>query len=448
MSEYRLTVYLEQFQRPVGTLVGYEDYTLHFSYERAYGELEDALPLSLRMPLSQSEYTDLACRAFFQNLLLEGRRLDQVADREGLDRDNVAGLLSHLGQECPGAISIVPEGNPPGKQPGIIPDDYREIEANELAAEVRAMHEGKPPRRNRRISLAGVQGKLAVTVGEDGRLYETAEGVGAPTTHVLKVGDPDYHALVENEYICLKLARRLGLDAAHATIGYADDVPYLLVERFDRYRDSNGYIHRRHQEDTCQALGLPGTLKYEEHGHGDRRATLDGIFDLLGETVSPIEARQAMISITVFNYLIANFDAHAKNFALLYQGRRPHLAPFYDIVSTGVYPDTSKSFALSIGGKQDYDEIGGNEWGAFLNESGIRTNGAQKRVLNRTIKPLVEGVLPELDTLLEEENLEHRGRRIRNLVGAGIRNLNDAFGWSVPADTDAPVATPPGWRMS
>lgn len=448
MSKYLLDVYLEQFDEPVGALVGHEDYTLHFYYAPAYIGLEDALPLSLRMPLSQPEYADYACRAFFQNLLMEGRRLDQLADKEGLDRDNIAGLLSHLGQECPGAISIVPKGDPPGKRPGIIPNDYREIEADELAVEVRAMHEGKPPRRDRRISLAGVQDKLAVTVGEDGRLYESTEGIGAPTTHVLKVGDPHYHALVENEYICLKLARRLGMDVAHATIGYADEIPYLLVERFDRYRDSNGYIHRLHQEDTCQALGLPGTLKYEDQGHGERRAAFEGIFDVLGETATPIEARQAMISMTVFNYLIANFDAHAKNFALLYQGPRPHLAPFYDIVSTGVFPDTSRSFALSIGGKQNYDEIGSREWERFLDEIGIRTNGAQKRVLRNTIKPLAERLLPELDGLLEQQNLEHRGRRIRNLVGAGLRNFNDAFGWDIPADTDAPVATPPGWRMS
>ena len=439
---------LEQFDKPVGKLVGYEDYTLDFGYDPAYTELEDALPLSLRMPLSRREYGDFVCRAFFQNLLMEGRRLDQVADREGLDRDNIAGLLSHLGQECPGAISIVPEGSPPGKRPGIIPEDYREIDADELAAEVRAMRDGRPPRRNRRISLAGVQDKLAITVGEEERFYESAESVGAPTTHVLKVGDPDYDGLVQNEYICLKLARRLGLDAVHATIGYAEEIPYLLLERFDRYRDSNGYIHRLHQEDTCQALGLPGTLKYEEEGHGERRATLKGIFSVFGETAAPIEARQAMIAMTVFNYLIANFDAHAKNFALLYQGRHPHLAPFYDIVSTGVYPDTSQSFALSIGGKQEYDAIGAYEWARFLTDIGVPTKGAQKRVLRHTIKPLAERVLPELDRLLEEERLEHRGRRIRNLVGAGVRNFNDAFGWDVPADTDAPVVTPPGWRMS
>lgn len=39
----------------------------------------------------------------------------------------------------------------------------------------------------------------------------------------------------------------------------------------------------------------------------------------------------------IFNALIGNHDAHAKNFSLLYVGKIPVLAPFYDTLSTAVY---------------------------------------------------------------------------------------------------------------
>ena len=79
-----------------------------------------------------------------------------------------------------------------------------------------------------RLSLAGAQDKLAVCV--EGDAIGLARG-GRPTTHILKPFIAALEGTVENEYFCMRLARRLGLTAPAVSIGRVADTPYLLVER-------------------------------------------------------------------------------------------------------------------------------------------------------------------------------------------------------------------------
>ena len=67
------------------------------------------------------------------------------------------------------------------------------------------------------------------------------------------------------------LAQALGLPTASVTTGRAGERSDLLVERYDRHVD-HGAVTRLHQEDFCQALGLPPAAKYEFNGTGVSRA--------------------------------------------------------------------------------------------------------------------------------------------------------------------------------
>jgi serine/threonine-protein kinase HipA len=150
----------------------------------------------LSLPLTDEPYGDALTRAFFDNLLQErDGSLADVMAREGLARDDVAGLLLHLGKDCPGALSVLPVGAPPVKVPGDYTSDYSPIEQATLVEIVTALHErGRLPRGTSDPSpLAGVQSKIALTVLPDGRFAEPNAGTGAPTTHILKV--PDQHHL-------------------------------------------------------------------------------------------------------------------------------------------------------------------------------------------------------------------------------------------------------------
>src|SRR5208337_95537 len=71
---------------------------------------------------------------------------------------------------------------------------------------------------------------------------------------------------VENEYLCLCLLESLGLAAAKARMNRFGDRSVLIVERFDRHWSEDGRLLRLPQEDSCQALSIPPTLKYESEG--------------------------------------------------------------------------------------------------------------------------------------------------------------------------------------
>ena len=124
MSEHKLDVRLDGFENPVGTLVKTNAGGLRFQYHLHHANKADALPLSLSLPLNDEPYGDVLTRAFFDNLLQErDGPLQSVMAREGIARDDVAGLLFHLGRDCAGAISVLPEGAPPVKVPGDFSQD-------------------------------------------------------------------------------------------------------------------------------------------------------------------------------------------------------------------------------------------------------------------------------------------------------------------------------------
>ena len=47
---------------------------------------------------------------------------------------------------------------------------------------------------------------------------------------------PKYIQSIQNEYICMKAAKKIGLNVANVEIRKIDDLEFLLVERFDRYK--------------------------------------------------------------------------------------------------------------------------------------------------------------------------------------------------------------------
>lgn len=127
---------------------------------------------------------------------------------------------------------------------------------------------------------------------------------------------------------------------------------YYVTKRFDR-ETAEGKVQRLHQEDFCQMLSVDPEMKYEADGgpcFADLVKTLRRAHATLGETL-------ALVDLLCYNYLIGNADAHAKNYSVVYHGRRPVLAPLYDAVSTAVYKDLSREFAMGIGGEMRIGHI-------------------------------------------------------------------------------------------
>ena len=122
----------------------------------------------------------------------------------------------------------------------------------------------------------------------------------------------------------MRLAELTRLVTAKARVHTVLGRSFLLVERYDRLLMNNGQYSRIHQEDFCQALGVMPDQKYQNESGPD----LAQCFELLRQATRP-NAPQVLrlLDYVIFNVLVGNHDAHAKNFSLLYSGARPVLAP-------------------------------------------------------------------------------------------------------------------------
>jgi serine/threonine-protein kinase HipA len=188
------------------------------------------------------------------------------------------------------------------------------------------------------------------------------------TTHILKPPIDAFDGHAENEHLCLALARTLGLPAARSQVLRFEDEVAIVVERYDRLRSPTG-IRRLHQEDLCQALGLPPTKKYQNEGGPGTTEMLEVIRSHSGE---PQEDAWTFARACMFNWLIGGTDAHAKNFSMLIGAAgRARLAPLYDVASTLVYDFDPRKLKLAtkIGGKYLIEEIGPRQWEKFSSEA-------------------------------------------------------------------------------
>ena len=80
----------------------------------------------------------------------------------------------------------------------------------------------------------------------------------------------------------------------------------------------------------------------------------------------------------IFNYLIGNADAHAKNYSFLYLKGKPRLAPAYDLLSTAVYPQLSKKMAMKIGGKYNSEDVYLRHWVQLVPDTQLAKNTMEK----------------------------------------------------------------------
>ena len=357
----------------VGVLLQDDFGDLSFTYASSWLGSERAQPLSVSLPLRTEAFNRKECRPFFAGLLPEEMGRVLVAKHFGLSDKNDFAILAKIGAECAGAVSLLSDE----KEPLVSAHEYRIISSTELAEKMaqlptRPLLVGEA---GVRLSLAGAQGKLAVMI-RDGELALSLDG--SPSSHILKPESAHYEGLVENEFSCMRLAKAVGLNVASVEMAKAADISYLQVLRFDRHADEAGKLTRIHQEDFCQALGIPPELKYQTEGG----PSLKRCFDLV-RTVStnPGADVLALFDAVIFNFLIGNNDAHGKNFSFIYEGEAARFAPLYDLVCTQAYPELSQVMAMKIGGQKEVARLTSKDWKGFFEEAGLGAIPAARRAL-------------------------------------------------------------------
>jgi serine/threonine-protein kinase HipA len=360
-----LDVYL--FDVKIGRLEPQTGTDFSFQYTRNWLNQPGAIPLSLSLPLQKEPVEAEKSRPYFANLLPEAGVRTALARYLGISENNDYAVLEAIGGECAGAVSVLPKGKKPatkGQYQAVVNQELKGIVTNLSTRPFLAGEKGV------RLSLAGAQNKLPVYI-KDNQIYLPLGN--KPSSHIIKPAIKEYASSVENETFCMLLAAEMGLNVPN--VGIYDD--YLFViERYDRIRNKGGSINRIHQEDMCQALGIVPDQKYEKEGGPSLQKCFAFLRDI---SVQPAKDIRRLLNWVIFNYLIANADAQAKNISLLLLNDGPRLAPFYDLMCTKVYDGLTDRLAMKIGGEDRPNWVIARKWMSFAQEIGIRPTLVRRR---------------------------------------------------------------------
>lgn len=380
-------LYVHFGARTVGMLELAADSAMRFSYRPDWIDADDAFPISLSLPFDASS-TDRASHHYFANLLPEGNVREQICRALGISPSNDFELLKAIGGECAGALEISPRCEP---ATNAIPSRYEPVTDEQLAqwsigtpdafSDVTGHDEV-------RLSLAGAQDKLPVHVAQGNVLIPVA---GSPSTHILKFASPFYSHLPENETFMSLLAKSLGLPVVDIELRATPKARIAVIARYDRVlRD--GYYHRLHQEDFCQALGISPSNKYEKEGGPSLKQCAEVI---RRHAAFPLLDLNKLLQWSLFNWLAGNADAHGKNLSLLYdQSGAPSLAPFYDLVCTRNYKNLSRFLAMEMGGTSDPDLVGARHLEALAADLKLRP-----KLVLELAKTFLEKIADALDSV-------------------------------------------------
>lgn len=378
--------------RLVGTLTQAAQGHLQFDYSPDYISATGATPISVTMPLRSDTYDDPIARPFFSGLLPDNAMRTQLARYLGVSAKNPFSLLAEVGGECAGALSLYRQNE--------TPDYHHQSKLIELSEEKLIDIFGTLSKRpllvgedGMRLSLAGVQNKLAVRMLDD-KLF-LVKGT-APTSHIIKPQIEGVEESAQNEFFCMTLAATMKIATPAVFLRQVADEHYFIIKRYDRVTTAPKEYRRLHQEDFCQALAVIPEKKYEnEGGPGFQQC-----FNLLREvSTQPAKDLIRLTQLVIFNYLIGNADAHAKNFSLLYSDDGLLLSPCYDLLSTAVYADLSSKMAMKIDSKYKFKDVYLKHWESFAEKIGIKFS-----IIQKIHQQYAEELLPHAIELLNELN--------------------------------------------
>lgn len=144
-------------------------------------------------------------------------------------------------------------------------------------------------------------------------------------------------------------------------------------------------------------------------------------FDLLRRASSrPAVEVLKLFDAAIFNLIIGNADAYAKNFSLPYrENGAAELAPLYDLLSAAYCPELSPLQAMKIAKRHTLEEIKPADWEIFAEETGLTLRFIKKRAkeLTNAVSETIDDTKAEvLDSALDENAVEE----IANLTSARL----------------------------
>lgn len=321
-------------------------------YLRRARDGERVPPIATSLPLDDREVVTPggALPPFFAGLLPEGHRLSVLQRAVKTSASDELSLLLAVGQDAPGDVQVVVEGQPRADPAPLIGPGTPE--AMDFAELVEGIDRHAIPGVQRKASASMISAPLATRAGR----------------FILKVSPPQFPLLVQNEAAHLRAATALKVRVERSTlVTDRNDVAGLLVERFDRMPRPDGSWQRLALEDATQVLAVPPASKYSIPAE-------QAVRSLASVTSAPLVATRNLYLQFLFAWLTGNGDLHAKNISVLES--RPGawaVAPIYDVLCTLVYGDTS--MALPIDNRTR--NLRARHWHAFAAAIGLPDRAAR-----------------------------------------------------------------------
>lgn len=347
--------------QPMGWF-GHEAEQYVFQYDASWLASSQAYVLAPQFALQTQKHVGEFVKIFFANLLPEGIALDEILSAKHMRNASPFEIIGQLGEELPGVLSVRSQSSAPQ---GLTL--YSPLSKGTLSQRIQAREQQKPlltSNAQSSMSLPGAQDKLGLRYDPlRDQLYDTVGST--PTTHIAK---PDtrllnYQPSAINEFLCMRLADAIKLPVPPVHLIQVPETVYI-VQRYDRIV-KDGEVTCLHQIDGCQLLGLGQDWKYERQGLVNHKRLVQALRALQ----LPAKDLLSYQRWVMFNYLIGNSDAHAKNVSVLVDETGYALAPFYDLLCVQVYGDDK--LALYIGDDDRYDSIGAHSWEAFCDDCGF-----------------------------------------------------------------------------
>lgn len=311
------------------------------------------------------------------NLLPEGALREWLAQILKIHPDNEFPLFAYLGQDLPGALVAQPLA--PDDVPDYVLAARDKVTAIPIVVKESAAH----------FSLAGVQMKFSMRE-KDGHYHMT--GVGELGDWIIKTPSARHPFVPYNEFSAMTMAQLAGITIPPISLLALDQLDNLpginlpqethafAIQRFDRVN-----AQRIHMEDFAQVFVEYADQKYSKINYEQIGRVL---YQYSGDGLQDVQqlARRLLV-----NILLANGDAHIKNWTLLYaDGVTPRLSPAYDILTTRVYMGDEQHFALNLAKTKAWYEVSFDHFQAWAKAADIPW---------RAIKPQLEDTLDKARSL-------------------------------------------------
>jgi serine/threonine-protein kinase HipA len=306
--------------RPGGDL--YRESQYRFEYAQAARD-----PVSLIMPREDhQEYRHGALFAVMDMNLPEGFLLVQIRERFPKQPPSPMHLLALMKSNGIGWLSYREPAGQSRRPPAAV--DRARLLRNGAGKDGTTFRELVDTYLDSGSGLSGVQPKIMVP----------ERGTFPMPNLIVKSGGPQYPGLVANEYLCLQVAQKAGIQVSGHEL--SDDGSLLIIERFDLLPDGG----RLGFEDIAALLDLRvgGALSDRKY-HG----SYEDVASVIGDVVTEETWRQRLFEQVALTALVRNGDGHLKNFGVVYKSLSDvRLAPAYDVLTTTIYPYERSNGAL------------------------------------------------------------------------------------------------------